>query len=124
MPLNALVFSNMASSFAPITYLFGKQHQATASAVALSAVSGFMKAPFCEASRLRGLPHVVGEVGGQPAVRPYREQHEFARGSSELRLDEPLGCLLWQIPIGNGEHLFRGRWPVFLDDGALDGDVL
>src|SRR5215204_790212 len=71
-----------------------------------------------------GLPNVVGEVGGQPAVRPDREQHELGPGVFELCFDEPLGCLLGQIPAGDGEHLFRGRRPVFLDDGALDGDVL
>ena len=39
------------------------------------------------------LPRLVGEVGGQPAVRPDREQHELGSGVFELCRDEPLGSL-------------------------------
>ena len=52
------------------------------------------EAPWTPAERRQDvLPHVVAEVGGQPAIRPDREQHQLASGACELCFDEGLGCL-------------------------------
>ena len=58
---------------------------------------------------MASLSGLVGKVCGEPAVRTDGEQHELARGSSELRLDESACRFLRQISAGDGEHLPGGR---------------
>jgi hypothetical protein len=71
-----------------------------------------------------GVPHLVGEIGDQPAAQPNREQHELTLRVFELRLDEPQGRLLGQVSAGDDEQLLVGQRLVGLGDGALDGEVL
>src|SRR5438105_5840040 len=90
--------------FVHVILLYSKRDSSRAT-VGASAEAAGSATPTCCA----GLPHVVGEVGGQPAIRPDREQDELASGACELCSDEGLSCLFGQIAAGDGEHLLGGR---------------